>query len=159
MSRTGMTLEERFWSKVNKNGEGGCWIWTSATNTDGYGKFELDYKMIAAHRLSFELFNGPIPRGKYICHRCNRRNCVNPDHIYAGTQRQNVDDMLRDDRHSNGAKRRLTGQEVAEIRSSAASGIPFKVLCEQFDRTFLTISRIVNGHAYSKWDSPAPVVG
>ena len=101
MSRTGMTLEERFWSKVNKDGEGGCWIWTSATNTDGYGKFELDYKMIAAHRLSFELFNGPIPRGKYICHRCNRRNCVNPDHLYAGTSSENCYDAVRRGRHKS----------------------------------------------------------
>ena len=150
-----MSLEERFWSKVNKNGDGGCWIWLGATNTFGYGKFELDYKMVSAHRLSFELFNGPIPKGKNICHTCDRRNCINPDHLYAGTQKQNMLDMLRGGRHSNGSKCRLTRPEVIEIRLSAATGIPFDILCERFNRDLVTISRIVNRHSYSKWDSPA----
>ena len=138
----------RFWNKVEKDGPGGCWIWSSATNTFGYGKFELDYKMVSAHRIAYELAKGPIPKGKYICHTCDNRRCVNPEHLYPGTAFQNAQDRINRGHQSNGSKRRLTKTQVVELRLLASAGVPFENLCKRFDRELKTISCIVNGHSY-----------
>ncbi|HEY9370992.1 HNH endonuclease signature motif containing protein [Streptomyces sp.] len=101
------TLEERFWSKVDRRGpiaDGGahlghCWLWT-ASKADGYGKFFLNGRLIYAHRVSYEMANGPIPDGLQIDHRCHdpevceggrcvHRSCVNPAHLTVATPRQN----------------------------------------------------------------------
>ncbi len=85
-------VTERFWPKVSKTPT--CWIWMGAHNEDGYGLIYIEGKMIAAHRMSWELSNGPIPPSASILHKCDNPPCVNPDHLYAGTQSDNVHDML-----------------------------------------------------------------
>lgn len=73
----------------------GCWIWLRALDKDGYGYAYDGFKVRKAHRLFYELYIGDIPPGLYILHRCDVRCCVMPDHLYAGTQSDNVEDMLR----------------------------------------------------------------
>lgn len=74
-----MTDEERFWSKVRKTDT--CWLWTGKPNGAGYGRFCYDYKIVRAHRYSYELAAGPIPEGMEIDHQCHVELCVNPDHL------------------------------------------------------------------------------
>lgn len=90
---------ERFWSKVRKTD--GCWEWQACLNEKGYGIFGTGGKKIdRAHRISYRLLVGPVPNGMFICHHCDNPACVRPDHLFVGTNRDNVDDMLSKSRNS-----------------------------------------------------------
>lgn len=83
------TAEERFWQKVDKSE--GCWLWTAATNPKGYGCFApTPDNQMGAHRFSYMLAKGPIPDGLFVLHRCDVPACVRPDHLFLGTQRENI---------------------------------------------------------------------
>lgn len=86
----GVSPEDRFWMKVNKTD--GCWLWTAATFAYGYGIFRVDGRNQYAHRVAWELTNGPIPDGLSCLHRCDVPGCVNPDHLFLGTQGDNARD-------------------------------------------------------------------
>jgi hypothetical protein len=82
---------ERFWAKVDKTEN--CWLWTASRQSFGYGTFMLTKgKFARAHRFSWELHNGPIPEGLFVLHHCDVPWCVNPDHLYLGTNRDNARD-------------------------------------------------------------------
>lgn len=85
-----VTLEQRFWSKVDKTES--CWNWTGATNPRGYGKITIRGRTVSAHRLSFIFAGGIVGSGKGVLHTCDNTSCVNPDHLYAGTQKDNNHD-------------------------------------------------------------------
>ena len=101
MVRPFTSLEERYWSKVVKHD--GCWEWTAGTRQNGgYGVIATPGKSVArggtgrqlvAHRLSWEIHNGPIPENLLVLHRCDNPPCTNPEHLYLGTQKDNVRDM------------------------------------------------------------------
>ena len=73
----------------------GCWNWKASFHRDGYGFFRFEGKMQLAHRVSYKLFKGPIPEKMYICHTCDNPACINPSHLFLGTQKDNMDDMKR----------------------------------------------------------------
>lgn len=99
--RSQITLEQRFWSKIRKTPD--CWVWTAATDSDGYGQVKVDGRYRRAHRVAWEMTNGPIPDGMVIDHRCGNPSCVNPDHLRATTHSQNM-------QHRTGAnKNNLSG--------------------------------------------------
>ena len=83
-------IEDRFSSKVNKDGAGGCWLWLGKLTEKGYGIFVMDGKSIPAHRVSWELTNGQIPEGLQIDHLCRVRACVNPVHLEPVTNLENT---------------------------------------------------------------------
>ena len=86
---------QRFWAKVDRSDRlWGCWTWTGSTKR-GYGRFQVAGRQTGAHRFSYELHNGPIPDGLMVCHRCNNRGCVRPEHLYAGTAKDNWNDSRR----------------------------------------------------------------
>jgi hypothetical protein len=87
------TPEERFFSYILKgNDSNSCWTWTGLKNKAGYGRLRMEYSDKTAHRYSWELHNGKIPKGKIICHKCDNPTCVNPNHLYAGTHKDNAQD-------------------------------------------------------------------
>lgn len=109
--------ERDFWAMADTSSD--CWIWQGSKVGMGYGKTSWKSKCMRAHRLAWELVNGPIPNGLFVCHRCDNPACIRPDHLFLGTPTQNVRDMVKKARHSHGeasAKAKLTENDVREIR-------------------------------------------
>jgi len=116
---TSKTVRERFFEKVDKSGE--CWEWTAYKGKSGYGAFWLNNTDKRAHRVSWVLHKGVIPKGQLVLHKCDNPGCVNPDHLFLGTTQDNINDKVAKGRQyqprgSEVANCRLTEQEVREVR-------------------------------------------
>jgi hypothetical protein len=111
--------QTRFWSHVAKSET--CWTWTAARNSNGYGNFSpMTGSWSLAHRYSWELEHGAIPRGLWVLHRCDNPPCVRPAHLFLGDHQSNVADMISKRRHMHGErhwKATLTDDQVSDIRS------------------------------------------
>jgi hypothetical protein len=92
------SLSVRFWEKVRIASKDECWLWTASLNNKGYGKIGEGKKILLAHRVSWELHFGPIPDRLCVLHKCDNPKCVNPDHLFLGTQKDNAQDMVRKNR-------------------------------------------------------------
>jgi hypothetical protein len=85
--------------RVEFDTNGGCWLWAKATNEKGYGIWARE----GAHRVSYRLFKGPTPAGFHVCHKCDVKGCVNPDHLFLGTPMDNFHDSREKSKRGGGA--------------------------------------------------------
>ena len=110
-------LQERLFASVMPVPEAGCWIWMKAMRWDGYGKAtHQGCRGIGAHRWAWEVVNGPIPKGLNVLHRCDVKSCVNPDHLFLGTQKENLADCR--------AKGRWHGKNQNSAKTHCVRGHP-----------------------------------
>lgn len=94
---------DRFWMYVDKKDFNSCWEWLGWSNGSGYGMFRMDgRKAVQAHRYSYKLHFGEIPDKKYVCHHCDNRKCVNPNHLFVGTMFDNIADRDKKGRQAKG---------------------------------------------------------
>jgi hypothetical protein len=125
----------------------GCWLWIRGSNSDGYGQITMNRKQQAAHRVSWQLYRGPIPEGMQILHSCDTPPCVNPAHLFLGKDKDNVQDSIKKDRHffpkgEQHGRRKLSDADVREIRSAPKSYGTGMALAKRFGVTDQTISNI-----------------
>jgi hypothetical protein len=99
-------VQERLWGRIKKL-ESGCWEWLGAKDELGYGIIKVDGKTMATHRLSYALTNGFIPNGLLVLHKCDNPSCCNPDHLFVGTQLDNVWDSINKGRHITFGHKRI----------------------------------------------------
>lgn len=148
--RRNETQEDRFWARVQKTDS--CWEWTGPVRGKGYGAVRFDGRMQSAHRVSWEMANGPIADGLHVLHRCDNPPCINPDHLFLGTQQDNTDDMLAKGRAARGVvngRAKLTPVQVEEIREAHASGRGVSDLARHYGVARITVRKIVTGQSWA----------
>jgi hypothetical protein len=148
------TALERFEEKYSVS-ESGCWEWEAGLDGKGYGKFGVETsKSIFAHRWSYEHFIGPIPEGFFICHKCDNPKCVNPDHLFAGTHQDNMDDMARKGRARSGNvgeshhRAILSASDVRLMRALHRDGASMYSLSKRFGIGYTTAKHAIKGKTW-----------
>ncbi len=158
----------RFLSKITVS-ESGCWVWNGCRNKKGYGSFRVGKLCIPAHRVSYSLFNNKDPSELFTCHTCDNPGCVNPEHLFLGTNQDNMIDMYKKNRgnrpvgsshyarisplRTTFGKKPLIGEEsfasklktedVIEIRKLKKSGVPTKEICNMYSIHRVTVYDII----------------
>lgn len=139
-----MTIAEMLEARSIPEPNSGCTLWTGHTDVDGYGILKTGGRPQKAHRLAWVEARGPIPDGLCVCHKCDIRACINPDHLWLGTQAENIKDRDNKGRHwvHRGADQysaKLTEDDVRAIRASNQNGV---VLGERYGISHKTVSDI-----------------
>lgn len=147
-------VEEAFHEKYSVNEKTGCWEWQASFMSTGYGQFNArNGRIVTAHRFSYELHNGKIGDGLFVCHYCDNRACVNPKHLWLGTCAENLQDMRRkgrqvipDRRGCANSQAKLKEQDVLFIRNSKES---LRTLSDKFGVSRSAISGIRRGKIWA----------
>jgi hypothetical protein len=147
-------IEQRFWTKVQRAGPDECWLWTASVTGSGYGQIWESWPVRIrwdAHKYSWILHFGPVPDGLWVLHTCDVKRCVNPKHLYLGTNSRNLQDALERGQKAIGSQcsfAKLCPDEVQEIRRLKQTGLTQEVLADQFGVSKTTIWRAYSGRAY-----------
>lgn len=150
--RRAKDLALRFWAKVLKTDQ--CWNWQGSLNPCGYGQVGIirngKHTNGGAHRVSYELTHGDIPKGLWVLHHCDNRKCVNPSHLYLGNAMDNARDRAVRGRaacgsRSHNGKEKLTADSVREIRAALLSGMNQSDIAKQFSVHQSNISHVKRG--------------
>lgn len=157
-------VAKRFWEKVHKgDAADACWVWVASTTRRGYGTIRIGGRQLAAHRLSWELHNGPISDGLFVCHRCDNPMCVRPDHLWLGSHTENMQDMvakgrrvdgpsLNPEQRARGASHgcaRLSNEDVVAMRALYDAGdASAKELAERFGLSLRHTFKIVRRQSW-----------
>ena len=143
-------LDERLMGKA-RLGANGCWLWTGNTDKDGYGIMGIRRSsQYRAHRVAYEIFVDEIPAGMFVCHACDTPSCINPEHLFVGSAKDNMKDMWRKGRKiaPKGERHpmaKLTDLQVQQIRELRANGKTLLSIANQFGVTFQHVSLLYRG--------------
>lgn len=146
-------IYDRITSRVEYDPNGGCWLWSGAQK-NGYGHIIMPGgKTTSTHRAMYEAAKGAIPEGLCVCHKCDVRACVNPDHLWLGTHADNAADKEakgrgNQPRGERNCKAKMSEAKVSELRSLRASGALLKDLSERFGITTATVSKAARGDTW-----------
>lgn len=161
-------LEERIWELCDRSGgPNACWIWQARRTRTGYGCFYVKGKgKQVAHRWAWRVTHGPVPEGMFVCHHCDNPGCVNPKHLFLGTPKENVHDMIRKGRQSNGPvhaakvlavrKYKVTPEKKAEIQRRRLDGQTIDQIAKAMGLSQGTIVRYTKGMPRPSAPSPSP---
>lgn len=150
---------ERFWAKVDRQGDDECWPWTAARlhARGGYGQLRLSTGAAYAHRISYQIEHGEIPDGAWILHKCHNPPCVNPGHLHAGSPKDNAQDaaalgrMGKWDRSGEAnPSAKLTERDVVKILDELEGGRSQRDLAVEYNVTQAAISLIARGENWSQ---------
>jgi hypothetical protein len=147
-----LITQQRIEQRVLRIPEAGCWVWMGATQVRGYGEIVSSNRKYLAHRASYEAFVGKIPKGMNVCHACDNVACVNPNHLFLGTQKQNLQDMVGKGRSTRGEKNpsaKLTEEKVKSIKHGFADGKTDSELAGQFNIVRQTVNNIRHNKRWS----------
>lgn len=155
------TMEERFWEKVKKGD--GCWIWSSFHNEYGYGQLRFRGRMRGAHRASWEINCGPIPDGLFVLHKCDNPGCVNPNHLFLGTNQDNLRDASNKGRLWGQHNPKKCAKNLGKWKGVGAKGskhhhaklTEYQVIEMRKEYATMTISLAALGHKYGVHESTA----
>lgn len=145
------SLDDRFWSKVERRGSNDCWPWTAAVRRpdEGYGAFWLNGRHQPSSRVAYMLTKGDVPEGMVVCHRCDNPPCCNPGHLFVGTPKENDADRVAKGRQARGSGNgfsKLTEEQVRIIKAAKLPGrAPYGYrakLAEQFGVSRATITDV-----------------
>lgn len=128
--------------------DNGCWEWQGCCGSHGYGQMTFKYKGMVTHRASWEVHKGPIPEGKFVCHTCDYRRCINPEHLFLGTAQDNTDDMIAKDRGDLQNSLKLTDEQAKQIRKLYYEDMSQNEIGRLFNVSQATVSRIGTGQSY-----------
>lgn len=141
---------DRFWSKAKTDSIDDCWEWQASFFPDGYGYFWKDGKGRRAHRVAYEMAHGTLSKDHHVCHACDNPKCVNPLHLWAGTNDENMADMAK-----KGRAARITGdarwntkyseETVKNILEDRKSGMKYRELTDKYGISKAHLSNIFNG--------------
>jgi HNH endonuclease len=149
-------VEKAFWERVDKKSDDECWEWKGYLTHRGYGQLKVKQKNVYAHRYSYELHYGRIPDNLLVCHKCDNRKCVNPSHLFLGTQKDNIHDMDKKGRRVvRPGTMKITRRDANEIRLLHKKGISVNELSKRYGLQPCTIRNII---AYRIWKDDSKTV-
>lgn len=150
------SLLRRFWAKVDKSTLGGCWEWTAAYS-NGYGAFSVKtegkWRMRQAARISWLIHYSDIPDGLFVCHKCDNKKCVNPEHLFLGTPEDNMLDKMnkgRDYRDGTYVNSKLTADGVLKVFALREQGLTHDQIAEQFSMSRPAITNILSRKTHQR---------
>lgn len=144
------TPEQRFWKKVDRRGPDECWEWKAAFCSGGYGHLRVNKRLISAHKFSYELHFGPL-NGLFCLHKCDNPKCVNPAHLFTGTQAENIEDMREKGRVAHGKTHylsKLTPNRIEAARLYRKNGWSFMKIAKRFNVSEPSLWRALNGRSW-----------
>lgn len=149
-------MNDTFISKIYLCPMSGCWLWTASLYPDGYGQHMIAKKLHRAHRLMWALCNGAIPHGMQVLHRCDVRSCVNPTHLFLGTNADNMRDKVAKGRHHKAEQikqAKLNKDAITEMRLLRAQGFTYTKIGQLFGVSHSTANLAIVGKT---WKAYAP---
>ncbi len=137
---------DRFWKFVDKTSSSGpdgeCWVWIGLKDRKGYGLFTINYKSVFSHRVSYADNIGPIPTGMLVCHKCDNPGCVRPDHLFIGTDADNMSDKTLKGRQAKGIAAGSSKLNDDKIRDILVSKNDAETIAKQYSVSATTIRMI-----------------